>query len=43
VARPEWSSQLTSRETDDLQLLLDDLERLKTERLTSGAVAISFS
>jgi diphthamide synthase (EF-2-diphthine--ammonia ligase) len=40
---PEWTNQLTSRETDDLQLLLEDLERLKTEGLTGGAVVISFN
>jgi hypothetical protein len=43
VVRPEWSSQLTSRETDDLQPLLGNLEKLKTEGMTGGAVAINFS
>jgi hypothetical protein len=43
VPRPEWSNQVTSRETDTLKLLLDDLERLKTKGLFGGAVAISFS
>jgi hypothetical protein len=32
-----------SRETEELHPLLDDLERLKAEELTGGAVAISFS
>jgi hypothetical protein len=40
---PEWINQLTSRVMEDLCPLLDDLERLKAEGLTSGAVAISFS
>jgi hypothetical protein len=43
VPRPEWSNQLTSREIDTLNPLLEDLERLKTEGLTVSAVAISFS
>jgi hypothetical protein len=43
VVRPKWSSQLTSRETDDLQPLLGNLEKLKTEGMTGGAVAINFS
>jgi hypothetical protein len=34
---------LTSRETEELCPLLDDLEKLKTEGLTGGVVAISFS
>jgi diphthamide synthase (EF-2-diphthine--ammonia ligase) len=42
VPFPEWTNQLTSRETEELRPLLEDLERLKTEGLTGGAVAISF-
>jgi hypothetical protein len=39
---PERSNQLTSREIDDLRLLLEDLEGSKTEGLTGGTMAISF-
>jgi hypothetical protein len=42
VLGPEWSNQLTSRETDTLKSLLEDLERLKTEGLTGGIMVISF-
>jgi hypothetical protein len=38
----EWTNQLASRDTEELQLLLDDLEQLKAEGLTGAAVAISF-
>jgi hypothetical protein len=37
----EWTDQLASRYTKELQPLLDDLEQLKTEGLTGGTVAIS--
>jgi hypothetical protein len=43
VAKPEWSNQLMSRETEDLQPLLDDLEMLKIYGLTGSVVVISFS
>jgi hypothetical protein len=43
VPYPEWTNQLASRDTEELQPLLDDLEQLKVEGLTGGAVAISFS
>jgi hypothetical protein len=39
----EWTNQLTSWETEELRLLLEDMERLKVEGLTGGAVAINFS
>jgi hypothetical protein len=39
----EWTNQLTSRETEDLRPLLEDLEKLKAEGLTSDVVAISFN
>jgi hypothetical protein len=42
VPYPEWTNQLASRDTEELQPLLDDLEQLKTEGLTGAAVAISF-
>jgi hypothetical protein len=42
VPYPEWTNQLASRDTEELQHLLDDLEQLKAEGLTGGAVAISF-
>jgi hypothetical protein len=38
----EWTNQLASRDTEEQQPLLDDLEQLKAEGLTGGAVAISF-
>jgi hypothetical protein len=38
----EWTNQLASRDTEELQPLLDDLEQLKVEGLTGTAVAISF-
>jgi hypothetical protein len=34
----EWTNQLTSRETEELRPLLEDLARFKTEGLTCGAV-----
>lgn len=40
---PKWTNQLTSRVTDELRPLLEDLERLKIEGLTGGAVVISFN
>jgi hypothetical protein len=43
VPYPECTNQLTLRETEKLHPLLDDLERLKAEWLTGGAVAISFN
>jgi hypothetical protein len=39
---PEWTNQLALRDTEELQPLLDDLEQLKVEGLTGGAMAISF-
>jgi hypothetical protein len=42
VPCPEWTNQLASRDTEELQPLLDDLEQLKAEGLTGAAVAISF-
>jgi hypothetical protein len=33
---------LASQDTEELQPLLDDLEQLKAEGLTGGAVVISF-
>jgi hypothetical protein len=39
----EWTNQLTSRETEELRPLLEDLERLKAEGLTRSVVAINFS
>jgi hypothetical protein len=38
----EWTNQLTSREIEELRLLLEDLAKLKAEGLTGGEVAISF-
>jgi hypothetical protein len=43
VPFPKWTNQLTSRETEELRPLLEDLERLKAEGLTGGVVTISFS
>jgi hypothetical protein len=43
ISYPEWTNQLASRETEELCPLLDDLEKLKVEGLTSGIIAISFS
>jgi hypothetical protein len=43
VPYPEWNNQLALRETEELCPLLDNLEKLKAEGLTGGAVAISFS
>jgi hypothetical protein len=43
VPFPEWTNQLTSWETEELRPQLEDLERLKMEGLTIGAVAISFN
>jgi hypothetical protein len=42
VPYPEWTNQLVSWDTEELQTLLGDLEKLKAEGLTSGTVAISF-
>jgi hypothetical protein len=42
VPYPEWTIQLVSRDTAELQPLLDDLEQLKVEKLTGATVAISF-
>jgi hypothetical protein len=42
VPYSEWTNQLASRDTEELQPLPDDLEKLKAEGLTSAAVAISF-
>jgi hypothetical protein len=42
VLGPEWTNQLATRDTEELKPLLDDLEQLKAEGLTSAAVAISF-
>jgi hypothetical protein len=42
VPYPEWTNQLASQDTEELQPLLDDLEKLKAKGLTSGMVAISF-
>jgi hypothetical protein len=38
----EWTNHLASRDTEELQPLLDDLEQLKADGLTSAAVAINF-
>jgi diphthamide synthase (EF-2-diphthine--ammonia ligase) len=43
VPYPELTNKHVSRETEELHPLLDNLERLKVEGLTGGAVAISFS
>jgi hypothetical protein len=42
VPYPEWTNQLASRDTEELQPLLDDLEQLKAKGLASAAVTISF-
>jgi hypothetical protein len=42
VPYPEWTSQLASQDTEELQPMLDDLEQLKVEGLTDGMMAISF-
>jgi hypothetical protein len=42
VARPEWTNQLATLDTQELKPLLDDLEQLKAEGLTGATVAISF-
>jgi hypothetical protein len=39
VPYPEWTNQLASRDTEELQPLLDDLEQLQAEGLTGAAVA----
>jgi hypothetical protein len=39
---PEWTNQLASRDSEELQPLLDDLEQLKADGLTDATVAISF-
>ena len=39
----EWTMQLSSRDVEMIQPLLDDLQKLKDNGLTGGAVAISFS
>jgi hypothetical protein len=41
VLGPEWTNQLATRDTEELKPLLDDLEQLKAEGLTSAVVAIS--
>jgi hypothetical protein len=41
VPYPEWTNQHASRDTEELQPLLDDLEQLKADGLTGAAVAIS--
>jgi hypothetical protein len=41
VPYPEWTSRLTSRDTEELQPLLNDQEQLKAEGLIGGVVAIS--
>jgi hypothetical protein len=38
----EWTNQLATLDTQELKPLLDDLQQLKVEGLTSAAVAISF-
>jgi hypothetical protein len=38
----EWTNQLASRDTEELQPLLDDQVPLKAEGLTGAAVVISF-
>jgi hypothetical protein len=42
VPYPEWTNQLASQDTVELQPLLDDLEQLKADGLTGVRVAISF-
>jgi hypothetical protein len=42
VPYQEWTNQLASRDTEELQPLLYGLEQLKAEGLTGAAVAISF-
>jgi hypothetical protein len=42
VLYPKWNNQLASRDIEELQPLLDDLEQLKAEGLIGGVVAISF-
>jgi hypothetical protein len=42
VVGPEWTNQLAALDTRELKPLLDDLQQLKAEGLTSAAVAISF-
>jgi hypothetical protein len=39
---PEWTNQLATLDTQELKPLLDDLEQLKAEGLTSATVAINF-
>jgi hypothetical protein len=41
VPYSEWTNQLASRDTEELQPLLDDLEQLKADGLTGAAVSIS--
>ena len=43
VSASEWTSQITSREVEAIQPLLDEVARLKAEGLTGGAVAINFT
>jgi hypothetical protein len=42
IPYPEWTNQLASRDTEELQPPLDDLEQLKAYGLTGDTVAISF-
>jgi hypothetical protein len=42
VPSREWTNQLETRNIEELKPLLDDLEQLKAEGLTSSTVAISF-
>jgi hypothetical protein len=42
VPYPEWTNQLASWDTEELQPLLDDLEQLKADGLIDAAVAIGF-
>jgi hypothetical protein len=42
VVGSEWPNQLATLDTQELKPLLDELEQLKVEGLTSTAVAISF-
>jgi hypothetical protein len=39
---PEWTNQLATQDREELKPLLDDLEQLKAEGLTSTTVAINF-
>jgi hypothetical protein len=42
IPYPEWTNQLASRNTEELQPLLYNLEQLKVDGLTGATVAISF-